>query len=129
MTRRQTPAALRRPIPRTDPDDEPESTERPTVNPPFDVETFARQSDSKLRAVPPVSGTRSTGTTVDEVRRCMAAGQHEEALRRANATLAVVPLHAELRELAMECTTVLERTYLERIGGFAAIPVVAIGAG
>src|SRR5580658_1546303 len=101
MTNRRTPSALQRPpTPHADDDDEPQSTERPTLNPPYDVETFARDSDSKLRAAAPISGSR---TTVDEVRRWMAEGEHEEALRLATATLAVVPLHAELLDLAEQC--------------------------
>ena len=96
---------------------------RPTVVPPYDVEQFAHDSESGLRTVSPAG---REGSVVDDVRGLVAAGEIEEALACANTALAMAPMHAELRQLALECTDNLERDYLGRLGGPTAVLVMTL---
>ncbi len=110
-------------------DEAPESDEsRPTVVPPYDVQRFAHDSESGLRAVSAVDRPDGEGGVVEDVRGLMAAGEHEEALACANTALAMAPMHKELRGLALECTETLERRYTARLGGPLAVLVVTMPA-
>lgn len=112
---RKTPTTPRRP------EDDDEGAERPTLVPEFDVNEFARASDSKIRA--PDSGPRRT---VSRIRALIQQGSYEEALQVADAMLAIVPLHKEARALAAECTAAMEIAFLRKLGPISACPALAI---
>ena len=145
MTRRTTPHQLRRPaLPA--PDDEPQSTERPTVNPPFDVAAFARESESKLRALgarpvkpaAPSSGIlpfaadtpEVTGRTIDdpltEMRERCALGDFRGALELAELILSAEPDNLDAAECGEDCRGVLEEKLLSGLGSLARVPFVAV---
>jgi hypothetical protein len=105
------------------PDDEDSDDQRPTVVPPYDVETFAHDSESGLRAVAPAASEESV---VEDVRGLVEAGEIEEALACANTALAMAPMHVALRALQLHCTDALETEYLGRLGGSTAVLVTAV---
>jgi hypothetical protein len=145
MTRRTTPHALRRPpIPAED--DEPESVDRPTVNPPFDVSAFARESESKLRALSasqpkvrvPVSGVAPTAhdtpviteSTMEdplgEMRHRFALGDHAGALDLAEVILAGDPGNVDAAECGEDCRTLLEGKLVGALGSLDHVPMVGV---
>jgi hypothetical protein len=130
MTRRTTPTALRRP-----PIDEPESKERPTVAPPFDVVAFARESDSKLRAVgvtPPIvsdSPELSEHTMEDpvsEMRERFALGDFSGALELAELIMAAEPGNLDAAECGEDCRTTLEGMLASKLGSLDRVPIVMV---
>jgi hypothetical protein len=146
MTRRTTPHALRRPaLPA--PDDEPESTDRPTVNPPFDVSAFARESESKLRALSatqpkvrvPVSGVAAALThdtpvisesTIEdplgEMRQRFALGDYGGSLELAEVILAGDPSNVDAAECGEDCRTLLESRLVSALGSLDQVPMVSV---
>jgi hypothetical protein len=140
MTRKLSPAPL--PLQPTSPeDDEPESTERPTVNPPFDVEAFARASDSKLRAalstgsasrdaIDVVSAPEITEHTfedpVAEMRERFAAEDYAGALELAELVLTADSGNIEAAECGEDCRTMLENALSSRLGSADRVPMVLV---
>ena len=126
MTRRATPTALRRP-PTSEADDEPESTERPTLNPPFDVAAFARESDSKLRAVyesadaPELSG-RTIEDPLREMNERFASGDYSAALELAELILTAEPDNLEAAECGEDCRSTLEAMLESKLGSVERVP-------
>jgi hypothetical protein len=96
--------------------------ERSTVIPEYDPEAFARDSEMRQRAVLMPAG----GPTVDEARKLMADGGHEQALFLLSRLLEGVPLHAEATALAAECRMKIERECLATVGSEAAVLVAAV---
>jgi len=99
---------------------EPE-TGRATVLPSFDPETFARDSELRLRAKLPAGDP-----TIEEARRLLEEADPEQALFLLARLLKQMPLHSEANALSNECRAALERDCLSAIGSLAAIPVVAV---
>jgi hypothetical protein len=105
------------------PDDEDSDEERPTVVPPYDIETVAHDSESGLRAVSPAA---SEDSVVEDVHGLIEAGELEEALACANTALAMAPMHVALRALQLHCTEALESAYLARLGGSTSVLITAV---
>lgn len=144
MSRRNTPTALRRP-PRADADD-PESGERATVSPPFDLEAFARESEGRLRAVgaaqarahvpAPVAAEQRdeapelSGSTLDdpqtEMRARFELGDHAGALDLAELLLTVEPGNLDAAECGEDCRTALENQLIARLGSLDQVPLVGV---
>ncbi len=137
MTRRTTPTALRRPV-TPEADDEPGSTERPTVSPPFDVAAFARESDGKLRAVgaelpdpsPPLEpdSPELSEHTIDNPLREMserfASGRYSDALELAELILTAEPGNLEAAECGEDCRSTLEARLVSKLGSVDRIPTL-----
>lgn len=108
-------------------DQDGDAEDRPTLVPEFDFDAFARDSESKIRAqgesVSPASGPRRT---VSRIRALMKQGSYEHALQLADAMLAMVPLHAEARELASECMAAMELVFLSKLGPLSGCPTLAV---
>ena len=99
---------------------EPE-TGRATVLPSYDPETFARDSELRLRAKLP-----GGDPTIEEARRLLEEADPEQALFLLARLLKQMPLHSEANALSNECRAALERDCLSAIGSLAAIPVVVV---
>jgi hypothetical protein len=139
MTRRTTPIALRRPT-TPDADDEPESSERPTINPPFDVAAFARESDGKLRAVDPAllevhpsptlqeGSPELSGHTIEnpllEMTDRFASGHYSDALELAELILTAEPDNLEAAECGEACRSTLEAMLVSKFGSVARVPTL-----
>jgi hypothetical protein len=137
MIRRTTPTALRRPA-TPEADDEPQSTERPTLSPPFDVEAFARESDSKLRAAvahapelhpsPPLQADfpELSGHTIEDPSREMSerfeSGDYSGALELAELILAAEPDNLEAAEYGEDCRSTLEAMLVSKLGSVERVP-------
>jgi hypothetical protein len=101
---------------------EPENDQRPTIVPDFDPEKFARDSEIKQRAANAVQPE----PTVTRARQLHAKGEYEEALVLLTHLLDLAPLHAEARNLSIECRDALERDCLLSVGSDSAILVAAV---
>jgi hypothetical protein len=132
MTRKTTPTALRRAqIPEAD---DPESTDRPTVNPPFDVEMFARESDSKVRSIggqpSPPDAPEITGEAfedpVAQMRERFALGDYTGALELAELILTDEPGNLDAAECGEDCRTALESMLASRLGSLDGVPIVSV---
>jgi hypothetical protein len=101
--------------------------DRPTVIPEFDPEAFARDSELRQRQALPVTGGGSAGgSTVDEARRLLQAGDPEQALFLLARLLELAPFHSEASALSAECRAALERECLSAIGSLSTVFVVAL---
>src|SRR3989442_12536487 len=96
------------------------SEERPTLVPSFDPAAFARDSETRQRAVLP------TDATIHEARRLHERGQHEDALFLLANLLQVAPFHTEATKLSAACRVALERDCLNELGSSSAILLSAV---
>lgn len=96
--------------------------DRPTVLPPFEPETFARDSELRLQAARPLRG----GTTTDEASRLLQEGRPEEALFLLSRLLEATPLDRDATRLSEECSVALERECWSVIGSRSTILAVCV---
>ena len=111
------------------------------MNPPFDVEAFARASDSKLRAalsagsasraaIDPVTAPEITQHTFDdpvaEMRERFAAGDYAGALELAELVLTADSGNIEAAECGEDCRTKLESSISSRLGSADRVPMILV---
>jgi hypothetical protein len=116
------------------------STDRPTINPPFDVETFARESDSKLRAPVVVAGQpvepevtvgpEVTEHTIEdpvaEMRERVALGDYAGAFELSELILTAEPGNLDAAECGEDCRTTLEQMLVSSLGSLDRVPMVLV---